>query len=382
MSFPMTLCAKNDELNKEIARKGNLFAFNFMQQVLAQDSLSPQVVVSPTSCAMALSMLLNGAEGDSYEEIAKALSLEGFSNEQINSYNRMMLKVLAQKDDRILLQIANSVWAADDFSYKCSFKRRLKRYYKVSPYRVDMSSMQTPDIINQWCSDATNGLVDKIIDSTDPSVLMILINAIYFKGDWAVPFEKASSYEAPFYGQFSTSELTFMNAYRDVPYYACDEFRMIELDYSDPNYCMTMILPEEGVEIGEFLSQFSVEEFNQGIASMGNKKTYITIPRVDCEYEIGLNNVLQNMGMVLPFTSAADLSRIADDSMFVSSVIQKCALKVNEEGSEAAAVTAITIMKTSLSPQEPPRFIANRPYLSVIREKSTGTILFMGVMRN
>jgi serpin B len=280
------------------------------------------------------------------------------------------------------LEIANSVWIADDFSVKCSYKRNLKRYYKVTPYRVDMSSPDTKDLINQWCSDATEGLIDEIIESTDPSILMVIINALYFKGDWKTPFEREASREDVFYGVGRESIVKYMNNYTEVPYFACEEYKMIELPYANSDYVMRLVLPEEGIAIDEFVKGFNVEKYNSAAESLRQRKTYVTIPTIDCEFEINLNQVLMNMGMVLPFTSAADLSRIGNGSMFVSSVIQKCALKVSEEGSEAAAVTAITVMKTSLSPETPPRFIANRPYLMYITEKSTGTILFMGVKRD
>lgn len=382
MSVSLTACAKNDKLNKEIAEKGNLFAFNFMQQVLTQDTTSGTVVISPLSCSMALSMLLNGADGESYTQITKALHLDNFTRDEINIYNRQLLQVLGEKDPGVLLEIANSVWIANDFSVKCSFKRTLKKNYKVSPYRVDMSMPSTKDKINQWCSDATHGLIEEIIDSTDPSLLMVLINAVYFKGDWEIPFEEEASVEDIFYGVNGESKVTYMNNYTSVPYFASDEFRMVELPYTNPDYSMTLVLPSEGICMGEFLKEFSVDKFYEGVNSLSVKKTYLTIPKLDCEFEIKLNEVLQDMGMVQPFTSAANLSKIANTPMFVSSVIQKCALKVNEQGSEAAAVTAINIMKTSLSHEEPPRFIANRPYLMYIRERSTGTILFMALKRD
>ncbi len=382
MSVPLTSWAKNDKLNEEIAHRGNLFAFNFMNNVLAQDTTSGTVVISPVSCSMALSMLLNGCASESYQQVTEALALDNFSQKEINQYNKTLLRLLSVKDKELLLKIANSVWIADDFSVKCSFKRNLKRYFSVTPYRVDMASSETKDVINQWCSDATEGLIDEIIESTDPSVLMILINALYFKGDWKTPFEKESSREDTFYGVSGESSVTYMNNYTEVPYFACQEYKMIELPYANSDYAMTLVLPEDGVGLEEFVKNFTVEKYNLGTSSLKTRKTYITIPKLDCEFEITLNDVLKNMGMVLPFTSAADLSRIANQSMFVSSVIQKCALKVNEEGSEAAAVTAVTVMKTSLSPEVPPRFIANRPYLMYITEKSTGTILFMGVKRD
>ena len=382
MSVSLTSWAKNDKLNEEIAHSGNLFAFNFMNEVLAQDTTSGTVVISPVSCSMALSMLMNGTASESYKQVLKALSLENFSEKEINQYNKALLKLLSKKDKGLLLEIANSVWIADDFSVKCSYKRNLKRYYKVTPYRVDMSSLETKDLINQWCSDATEGLIDEIIESTDPSILMVIINALYFKGDWKTPFEKEASREDVFYGVSGESTVKYMNNYTEVPYFACEEYKMIELPYANSDYVMRLVLPEEGIAIDEFVKGFNVEKYNSAAESLCQRKTYVTIPTIDCEFEINLNQVLMNMGMVLPFTSAADLSRIGNGSMFVSSVIQKCALKVSEEGSEAAAVTAITVMKTSLSPETPPRFIANRPYLMYITEKSTGTILFMGVKRD
>lgn len=382
MSVSLTSWAKNDKLNEEIAHSGNLFAFNFMNEVLAQDTTSGTVVISPVSCSMALSMLMNGTASESYKQVLKALSLENFSEKEINQYNKALLKLLSKKDKGLLLEIANSVWIADDFSVKCSYKRNLKRYYKVTPYRVDMSSPDTKDLINQWCSDATEGLIDEIIESTDPSILMVIINALYFKGDWKTPFESEASREDVFYGVGRESTVKYMNNYTEVPYFACEEYKMIELPYANSDYVMRLVLPEEGIAIDEFVQGFNVEKYNSAAESLRKRKTYVTIPAIDCEFEINLNQVLMNMGMVLPFTSAADLSRIGNGSMFVSSVIQKCALKVTEEGSEAAAVTAITVMKTSLSPETPPRFIANRPYLMYITEKSTGTILFMGVKRD
>lgn len=382
MSVSLTSWAKNDKLNEEIAHSGNLFAFNFMNEVLVQDTTSGTVVISPVSCSMALSMLMNGTASESYKQVLKALSLENFSEKEINQYNKALLKLLSKKDKGLLLEIANSVWIADDFSVKCSYKRNLKKYYKVTPYRVDMSSPDTKDVINQWCSDATEGLIDEIIESTDPSILMVIINALYFKGDWKTPFEKEASREDVFYGVGRESTVKYMNNYTEVPYFACEEYKMIELPYANSDYVMRLVLPEEGIAIDEFVKGFNVEKYNSAAESLRQRKTYVTIPTIDCEFEINLNQVLINMGMVLPFTSAADLSRIGNGSMFVSSVIQKCALKVSEEGSEAAAVTAITVMKTSLSPETPPRFIANRPYLMYITEKSTGTILFMGVKRD
>ena len=343
--------------------------------------LRKNLFISPLSVSLALGMALNGADGETREEMVEVLGKSGLTEEAINESYETLIDLLTNLDDKVAMNIANSIWYREGFNVYEDFLDKNSQYFDAEVAAMDFNSPEAVDAINGWVDDKTNGLIDKIIESIDRETLMYLINAIYFKGDWTYQFNTESTEETSFFNRDAPpSTVEMMSLRGPFQYQYTDRAAYIDLPYGDSLFTMTIVLPHSADDqeailnapIDALLSEFDTE------------KTYTTIdvflPKFTLEYKASLGNILQSLGMEKAFIAQeADFSRISDvPDLHISQVIHKTFVEVSEEGTEAAAVTAVIIGTTSVGDPSPPVFRADKPFLFFIRENSSGSYIFAG----
>lgn len=359
----------------EKVKQDNTFAFDLLKTTLEYES-EPNVFISPLSVSMALSMTLNGAKEETFNEMRDALRINGYSLEEINDYNKTMREALLKIDSSTQINIANSIWSKLGFSFEPLFLQSNKDYYAAEVSEKDFSDPNTLKIINQWCSDQTNGKIPEILDQIPSDAIMYLINAVYFKGIWTSQFEKSQTKDLPFYAENGKQEsVPTMRQVNTFNYTTDDNGAYIELPYGNKAFSMVVMLPHEGKT-----TQDIVDNINWNKLDFIPSYVNLELPRFKAAYKYELQKqILPEMGMQQAFTPEADFSGISKGSgIRISRVIHKTYVDVNEEGTEAAAVTAVEVELTAVPNPSPIDFIVNKPFVFVIRENSTGVILFAG----
>ena len=366
-------------IQKQRVDQDNDFAFDLMNQTLANTS-EKNVFISPLSVSIALGMVRNGAIGTTKTEMETALKLKGLTDQQINDYYKVMQTTLPSLDPKTKLSIANSIWYRNTFDVKADFLKINTDYFNSKAAALDFNSPKAVETINKWCSDNTNGLIPKVIDQIDPDQMMFLINAIYFKGTWAQKFDKKDTQEAIFTNELSQKLKVNMMYRKDTFGYAEDELaQYLDLPYGNKAFSMTVILPKGTNKAGDVFKTITSEKLNQTLGQMNVQKVIVSFPRFKVKNNFKLNTMLQSMGMQKAFQVSADFDNISMlKPLFVGFVQHDTYVEVTEEGTEAAAITTVGVFTESMPNY--PSFIANKPFAFIIREKSTGVILFMGKM--
>ena len=381
--LPITAAAQAEDVLKRgtgAEAPGSSFAFGLFQDITAYDE-SDIVFISPLSASIALSMTAAGAEGATQEEMLRTLGFGGLSVNDLNACNRGIIDLLSSDPEGVELNVANSLWVSDRFTLKSRYIRTAGSEYSARVSNLDFSDPASPSVINRWCAENTAGRIDKMIENIDPATQMYLLNALYFKGMWTTPFDAANTRKDIFHGNRRDSEVDFMHRTASFPYYIGPEGALLELPYGEGSFVMDIFLPAEGVSAEEFASGLDGEALSTLIGLLQSDRIKVTLPKFKTEYETSLNATLQRLGMRDAFTPSADFSGMSKEPLMISEVKQKTFIEVNEEGSEAAAVTSVAVMRTSLAP-EPLEFRVDRPFVFLIRELTSGTVLFMGLVRN
>lgn len=371
---PIVLSA---ELQQRVAQD-NDFALDLLKKTI-QNSDESNVFISPLSVSIALGMAWNGAEGSTRTEMETALKMSGMSANNINEYYRIMLESLPGADLTTKLKIANSIWYRSGFNIKKPFLNMNSAYFDAEIRSLDFSKTWAVDTINNWCAQKTNNLIKEVIKVISPYSMMYVINAVYFKGKWSSPFDEKETYRTNFTDeQNKLSEVNMMYKRDTFLYYKDAYAQYLDMPYGNKAFSMTVILPANGKTTGEVLDHLTTEHLNTALRSLKMQKMDVHFPRfkTECNYELSMP--LKSMGMIRAFNDSADFSKISDEDLYISSVIHKTYVEVTEEGTEAAAVTAIEFTTTSLP--DYPIFLANKPFIFLIREKGTGVILFAGKM--
>lgn len=372
---------------KNLITADRAFSYEIFRNTVAFDDEEENVFISPLSISMALAMTLNGAEGETFGQMRETLKLQGMNLEQINDAFKSLIDLLVNVDPEVTFKIANSIWYEEDFSVKPDFLERVQSHYKASIHELDFLDPASVNTINQWVKENTEGLIEKIIDEIGDEMVMYLINALYFKGDWLRQFDKKDTRPSDFYlenGQTVTVDMMYQQD-RFATYFS-DEVEMIELPYGDSLFTMTVLLPaDRSMLIDRFVEEkitaHNLDNWRSNL-HVSSRDVMIHLPKFELEYEIEYNDILKAMGMVLPFDEwNADFNGISDVSpqnLYISEVKHKTFVRVDEEGTEAAAVTSVGVGVTSM----PPAVIVDRPFVFIIYERESGTNLFMGKVKN
>ncbi|TVQ70921.1 MAG: hypothetical protein EA363_06930 [Balneolaceae bacterium] len=358
----------------------NDFTFALLGK-LAETASDESFFASPLSISMAFGMALNGADGETYEQMRGFFGHDGLSNEEINTAFRDLIDLLTRLDPQVRMEIANSVWYRRGFEVLEEFLQTNAEYFDAEIADLDFGDPAAVDIINGWISDKTNGLIDEMIEEIGPDVVMYLINAIYFKADWTVQFDPDDTRDEKFTtGTGEQIDVPMMRVREAFGYFENGDWQVVDLPYGDGAFSFTAFLPADRHNLGEFAGALTRQEFDAITSQIVEDTVNVYLPRFEIDYDYeDIMEDLQAMGLTLPFLAGeADFSRIhPEEELFISNVMHRAVIKVDEEGSEAAAVTVIEISRTSVGPQEL-TIRLDRPFLFFIRENNSNTILFKG----
>ena len=366
----MVSCGNEPEAPSQGSKTG--FALSFFKNVNAIVEKGENVVVSPYSAGVALSMLAEGAEGETRAEFDNALNGCIFKAEDLGN------------NDTITVKSSNSVWIDNDFSIRNSYMNLLEKDFDAFIDALSFADPATVKAINDWCAENTNGKIDEIIDRLDPSAVMVLVNALYFNAPWEDEFSPSLTKEADFHGVTKNSKVQMMSRSARMnyaEYYGC---QMVELPYAGGRYSMIVILPPAGMDADAMMQYIGESIYDMAMGMFQPRQVRFKMPKAKIETSLILNQALKNMGVRSAFTPAADFKGIAAmGPLVLDQVKQKCYIDISEKGTEAAAVTSAQIRLTSARPEaEPVEMTVDRPYLFIITDKTNDNILFAGKIVN
>ncbi len=341
------------------------------------------LAISPVSLELALAMTRTGASGNTADEMAKALSLAGISDEDIKSACRSLM----WRSNTGGMEAANSVWIDKEFPFSKDFIDTC-----TGDFMADVMPLEIPGAmksINDWAKEKTHGKIDKIIQQElDPLTKIVLCNALYFLGDWEAPFEANDTRDGDFASPGGTITASFMNDERSVPYYKNDRFSMISLSFkskeNEGKYAMAFLLPAEGSDVSSMLSSLDASGFSGALAGLQDTQVKIKLPKFEYSFFTSFSDTLKALGMNEAFTARADFSGMTggDNDLYIYDVLHKCYIRVDELGAEAAAVTEVQMGLTAMPPQDIPQFYADRPFVFAIYSQEDGTIAFLGAVND
>ena len=387
-------CQKNNELPDpepinlnakalEIIQADNQFGLDMFKLLTDTGFVEKNIMISPLSVSQALCMTYNGANGKTKKAFEETLHFNNTTIEEVNKSALDLTKALLSVDPQVTLNIANSIWYKDNFTVENDFIERNQTYYNAFVKPVDFNSSQTVNKINNWVDDKTNGKIDKIIDHLSPLDRLILINAIYFKGEWRNQFKKDKTETDQFHLEtWGAVNVPMMHTTGDYPYFENEILDALEMPYGRGNFSMVVLLPKEGYRVNDILDTLNAEVWKSWEEQFFvSNDVPVVFPKFKFKYERSLVNVLSKLGLSVAFHDDADFTGINKNiDLHISEVMHKTFVQIDEEGTEAAAVTSVTVGTTSVGPGMP--FVADHPFIFMIKEKYTHAILFIGVMAN
>jgi serine protease inhibitor len=366
---------------KLLVESDNEFGLKLFKEIVNEEQ-DENIFISPLSVSMALGMTYNGAAGTTREAMQKTLELSGLSIEEVNKSYKSLLELLSRLDPKVRFQIANSIWYRKGMSFEKDFIELNKTYFDALVSELDFADPKAAETINGWVDENTNGKITQIVDPPiDPLMVMFLINAIYFKGAWTHEFDKELTRDADFFlPDESRKPCKLMTREGEFRYFENSDFQAVDLPYGDGDFSMIVFLPRRSTDIDSLIAEFSQENWNGWISSFSERKGILALPRFTLKYELKLNHVLNTLGMGIAFRPfEADFGNMCKTrkDLYISEVKHKTFVEVNEEGTEAAAVTSVGVAVTSV---DPTLFWmrVDRPFIFAIRENKSQTLLFMG----
>lgn len=375
---------KEDYLN--IVSSNNELGFQLLAE--APRDKEGNIFISPTSLFMALAMVYNGADGETKEEISKVLNANGLNAEDINKANASLMTILSENAEQIQLSIANSIWLNESYHFQEEFASTSRDYFNAEIKEIIIEDAQSPKVINDWVNKATNGKIGEIVgEELNPEFVTMLINAIYFYGGWTYPFEASltKAHEFTLEGG-STKDVPLMELHEHLFYMENNLFQAVSLPYGqNENIRMEVFLPNESISLGEFEKMLTYENWQEWRGSFAETEGTILLPKFKLEYEVELKETLESLGMSSAFNKNANFSNMIQEAqeIAISSVKQKTFIDVNEEGTEAAAVTSVEMETAAMQPMyDPFHMEVNRPFYIFIVDEKTDVILFMGSITN
>ena len=347
------------------------YSMSFIRSVVAVEDKDANLAVSPYSAGVALSMLAEGAEGQTRAEFNKALNDCLFKSEDLGG------------NDKITVNSVNSLWVDDNFSVRNRYVSLMQKDFDALVTTLSFGDPATVKAINNWCSEHTNGKITEIIDDLSPNDVMVLVNALYFKAPWLNSFDEHMTSSAKFHGSKSVSDVEMMARKAYMNYAEYNGCQLVEIPYEGGRYAMYVLLPPEDMDINELIGYLSQESYDVAMNSLQSKEVLLKMPKVKVETSLLLNQSLQHMGIRTAFTGAADFKGISEmGPLSLGLVKQKCYVEISEKGTEAAAVTSAQIRMTALRPSQYVRMTVDRPYLFFVTDKQESNILFAGRIMN
>jgi serpin B len=372
-------------LNEQtVIAHANTFGFDLLRTVdPIREEDAPNTILSPLSASMALGMAMTGADGETFTEMQEVLGFQGMSREEINDSYEGLMELLLNLDPQVEMALANSAWSRQGFPFHQAFFDEITEAFDAVVQELDFGDPGAKDVINSWVDENTNGRIEEIVDEIDPLDILFLINAVYFKGDWTTKFKKSDTTPAPFYlDSGSTVDVPTMSGKIESAGIAWvpGERIVAELPYGGQAFGMVVILPAPEETVDDLVADLDADTWAVWMDALTYREVHVTMPKFELEWDGMLNDPLQAMGMPRAFDPVlADFSRMtpAEDA-YISAVRQKTYMKVDEEGTEAAAATSVVVSLTSAGSG----ITVDRPYVLAIRERLSGTVLFLGAVRD
>lgn len=368
----------------ELLTASNSFAFDFLNEVYRAEE-GGFVFLSPLSVSMALGMTMNGADGSTLEGMRSTLGFADLTESEINQAYQSLIELLGDLDPNVTFGIGNSLWYREGFQLETPFIETLREYFDARVQALDFSDPGAAGTINDWVHQSTDGMIEEIVESPiDPMTVAFLINAIFFDGTWTFTFDRSNTMPGIFTrADGSTESVTLMELTEHLQYAETDTYQAVDLPYGGNAFSMTILLPKDPAGLGALVEGLDAEEWDHTLQQLHEREVRLKLPRFELEYDVELNDVLSAMGMADAFDPGrADLSRMHRDALdlqlHVSKVKHKTFVEVDEAGTRAAGVTSVEVGFVSMPDQV--RFEVDRPFLFAIRERFSGTILFVGAV--
>ena len=354
------------------------FSFSLWRAINAAEKDS-NVFVSPLSASFSLGMAMNGAANQTLDQMRSALQFGGASISDIDAGYKSLIGLLTSLDPTVTMTVANSIWYRKDFAFNQSFLDDGANYFGAAIKPLDFNDAAgSLSAINGWVNAQTNGKIPSIIDQIEPANVMFLINAIYFKGSWRTKFDANLTVTAPFHAPSGDQSARLMHREGKMSYTETSAFQAVDLPYGDSAFTMTVVLPKQGSTVESLASSLDASVLQAVTNNLRTAEVDLFMPKVKISFARGLIPDLKTLGMLAPFTDGADFTRMSTRGreLYISQVKHKAYVDINEEGTEAAAVTSTGISVTSAPMTTTMR--VDRPFMFVIRERLSGTVLFMG----
>lgn len=377
---------------QELVTANNDFAFNLFRKAgprMTNGAAGPcftepnkSTILSPISITYALGMLNNGAAGETQAQINKVLGFGETGADGINAFCKKMLTEAPKLDKLTKVMIANTIYMNQGYQLKPDFVTKAKDYYDAEPETRNFADGKTMDVINQWASDHTEKMIDKVLDNDefDPTAVSYLLNAIYFKGAWAEKFDKANTKDEAFTNENNQEvQVPMMHQEHEFNYTEDEDCQVLCLPYGNNAYRMTILLPKEGRTVYSLAQKLTTQTW-QRYQWMGTAIVDVKLPRFESKTNVDLKSVMMALGMPNAFSDyLAEFPHFCNVPTYIGLMKQVARIKLSEEGTEAAAVTVIGMYEKAM-PQEPKHvnFHATHPFIYIISEQSTGAIFFIG----
>lgn len=361
--------------------RSNAFGLELVREMVERDG-RPNIVVSPLSASMALGMTMNGAAGETLEAMRSTLGFGGLSLEEINDSYRSLIDLLVELDPQVEFTVANSVWTNAEVLFRDSFFQSVTAAFDARVETRDFGDASTLGEINGWVNEKTNGRINRILDQIDPQLVMLLLNAIYFDGAWTTRFDPDMTRSADFHrADGSVVSVEMMSLVDEtLPLVRTGDFSVVELPYGGGTYSMVVVVPHPPVDARSFLVALDEAQWESILGALTpGDLGLLSIPKMTLSYDALLNEPLKDMGMDVAFHSGADFTGMSPEGgqFCIDFVRQKTFIEVDEEGTQAAAVTAVGVAIRAFT-----GIVVDRPFVFAIRERLSGTTLFMGLVED
>jgi serine protease inhibitor len=357
----------------QVSAGSNQFAFNLFKKI--QKDEPENIFISPLIVITALAMTLNGAEGETQQSILNTIDYGDFPAAEVNQGYKDISSLLTSMDNKVELGMANSVWYSNKYHVQNSFSEIITDSYDGIVQGLDFKNeTESKQSIYGWVEQKTHDRIKNLIEEIPDERVMFLVNAIYFKGDWAYQFDKSKTHDAPFStpdGQI-TADLMFSKGVK-MNLYSNSNMRLVDIPYGNEQFSLTVLMPHEAADLKALISNLNATDFSFWLSQANAATLELELPKFRMEWKMDLKDKLSDMGMRMygfPKLFEEDLD------LEVSAVIHQSFIDVNEEGSEAAAATAVGVSLTSAGP--PTKITLDKSFVFMIRERHSGVILFMG----
>ena len=359
----------------EIIEADQQFAFELFGEVCSL-STEENIMISPLSVSYALGMTYNGAEGTTRDAFENVLHFEELTRQEVNESYKDLMGQLVTLDDQVEFTIANSIWYRLGANVLDSFITTNQDYFDAAVEELDFSDPASVDVINDWIAEQTNDKIKDMLDQIPGNAYMYLVNAIYFNAEWKYSFDKNDTFTGNFnLAGGGTESVDYMQIEEPFGYTRQEDYAAVELPYGDSAFSMVAILPSADIPIDTFIAFYGQEEWSKLAAISSPQEVKVVLPKFKYGFKSLLNDPLSELGLGVAFSDAADFSSITREvALYISRVIHQTFIDVNEEGTEAAAATIVEMRETSIGNY----MQFDRPFLYIIKENSTGAILFMG----